>query len=129
MAQGTKCLLAIYNYMRKVKLKYQHVPPSFSHFPLSCILTFFILIGNETNWRATHDRNHKEAKELIILQKADEVRILCGYYQAHRNISIFYFLCLYVDIQFIITIYIYIYICKINITVKYVCVCACIRCS
>ena len=27
MAQGTKCLHAISNYMRKVKLKYQHVPP------------------------------------------------------------------------------------------------------
>ena len=27
MAQGTKCLHAIRNYMRKVKLKYQHVPP------------------------------------------------------------------------------------------------------
>ena len=25
MAQGTKCLHAIRNYMRKVKLKYQHV--------------------------------------------------------------------------------------------------------
>ena len=40
-AQGTRCLHAIWNYMRKVKLKYQHVPPSltywyihvFSHFP------------------------------------------------------------------------------------------------
>ena len=28
MAQGTKWLHAIRNYMRKVKLKYQHVPPS-----------------------------------------------------------------------------------------------------
>ena len=28
MAQGTKCQHAIKNYMRKVKLKYQHVPPS-----------------------------------------------------------------------------------------------------
>ena len=27
MAQGMKCLHAIWNYMRKVKLKYQHVPP------------------------------------------------------------------------------------------------------
>ena len=25
MAQGTKCLHAIWNYMRKVKMKYQHV--------------------------------------------------------------------------------------------------------
>jgi len=28
MAQGTKCLHAICNYMRKVKLKYQHVHPT-----------------------------------------------------------------------------------------------------
>ena len=28
MAQGTKCLHAICNYMRKVKLKYQHVRPA-----------------------------------------------------------------------------------------------------
>ena len=28
MAQGTKCLHAIWNYMRKVKLKYQHVLPT-----------------------------------------------------------------------------------------------------
>ena len=27
MAQGTKCLHAIYNHTRKVKLKYQYIPP------------------------------------------------------------------------------------------------------
>ena len=37
MAQGTKCLHAIWNYIRKVKLKYQHVPP-----PTMPSLSFFL---------------------------------------------------------------------------------------
>jgi len=45
MAQGTRRLHAIYNYMRKVKLKYQHFPP----FPFSqtyqCIHHGYFNIG------------------------------------------------------------------------------------
>ena len=42
MAQGTKCLHAIWNYMRKVKMKYQHVPPTTPCFPFDQWLCFLL---------------------------------------------------------------------------------------
>jgi len=51
MAYCTKCLHTIYNYMKKLKLKYQHVPctllfPFISYCHVFSVLTFFIFIGN-----------------------------------------------------------------------------------
>ena len=45
MAQGTQCLHAISNYMRKVELKYQHVlPPSLHCFNLCVTITGDLLM-------------------------------------------------------------------------------------
>jgi len=60
-------------------------------FPFSIVMyfNFFILIGNEANWRATHDCNHKEAKELMKFYKKP---MKCeSYVVTIRHIGIFQF--------------------------------------
>ena len=42
MAQGTRCLHAIRNYMRKVTLKYQHVHPPSLHLCVIYQTAFFV---------------------------------------------------------------------------------------
>ena len=59
MAQGTQCLHAISNYMRKVELKYQHVlPPSLHCFNLCVtIIGDLLMITAVYYYKESEQRN------------------------------------------------------------------------